>query len=172
MTDDSPQASVIPYRGEWNVILRDTTSNSLVLLNRKSRQLTLHRDGVSTSPVVCPTCRRELPNDNPSLGSPSFRDVNYFSMLAESASTSREHSRPSSPARDFSRAPGINKTSFTEGYFDRFFVSEGQIGRGGKGMVFKVRHVLDGVGLGVYACKKIPVGNNHECRFLYGRSLR
>lgn len=36
------------------------------------------------------------------------------------------------------------------------------LGRGGKGVVLLVRHVLDGVSLGYYACKRVPVGDDHE----------
>jgi len=37
-----------------------------------------------------------------------------------------------------------------------------RLGRGGFGSVFLVRHVLNGVKLGYYAVKKIPVGDNHD----------
>jgi len=40
----------------------------------------------------------------------------------------------------------------------RFFVEEGELGKGGKGIVLLVRHVLDGVSLGHFACKRVPVG--------------
>ncbi len=33
---------------------------------------------------------------------------------------------------------------------------------GGKGVVLLVRHVLDGVSLGQFACKRVPVGDDHE----------
>jgi len=32
------------------------------------------------------------------------------------------------------------------------------LGRGGTGVVLLVRHVLDGVSLGHFACKRVPVG--------------
>lgn len=49
---------------------------------------------------------------------------------------------------------------------DRFFVEETELGRGGKGVVLLVKHVLDGVSLGLFACKRVPVG-----RYLSGCSL-
>lgn len=36
-----------------------------------------------------------------------------------------------------------------------------ELGRGGKGVVFLVTHYLDKVDLGQYACKRVPVGNDH-----------
>ena len=38
---------------------------------------------------------------------------------------------------------------------------EKELGRGGKGVVLLVTHVLDNVHLGQYACKRVPVGNDH-----------
>lgn len=46
----------------------------------------------------------------------------------------------------------------------RFFVQEKELGRGGKGVVLLVRHVLDGVSLGQFACKRVPVGEYHPVR--------
>ena len=41
-------------------------------------------------------------------------------------------------------------------------MEERELGRGGKGVVLLVRHVLDGVSLGHFALKRIPVGDDHE----------
>ena len=38
---------------------------------------------------------------------------------------------------------------------------EKELGRGGKGVVLLVTHVLDKVDLGQYACKRVPVGDDH-----------
>ena len=56
---------------------------------------------------------------------------------------------------------GISSNAFSQGYFKRFFVEESELGRGGKGVVLLVKHVLDGVSLGYYACKRVPVGDHH-----------
>ncbi|OJD36608.1 protein kinase [Diplodia corticola] len=67
-------------------------------------------------------------------------------------------STPATPA-----APhGISSTAFSQGYFKTFFVEEGELGRGGKGVVLLVKHMLDGVSLGHFACKRVPVGDDHE----------
>ena len=57
---------------------------------------------------------------------------------------------------------GISSSAFSPGYFDRFFVQEKELGRGGKGVVLLVKHVLDKVVLGQFACKRVPVGDDHE----------
>ncbi|EOD43747.1 hypothetical protein GTA08_BOTSDO11926 [Neofusicoccum parvum] len=67
-------------------------------------------------------------------------------------------STPATPAA----AHGISSAAFSQNYFKQFFVEEGELGRGGKGVVLLVRHVLDGVSLGHFACKRVPVGDDHE----------
>lgn len=108
-------------------------------------------------------------------------------MLRHSQPGSRDISRPSSPHKqlppvpihrqnnDF-RAPegaefvgstpvpprNISAKAFSPDYFKTFFVEERELGRGGKGVVLLVQHVLDGVQLGKFACKRVPVGDDHE----------
>ena len=62
---------------------------------------------------------------------------------------------PTSPHR-------ISSAAFSPNYFKRFFIEERELGRGGKGVVLLVKHVLDGVSLGHFALKRIPVGDDHE----------
>lgn len=59
------------------------------------------------------------------------------------------------------QAHGISETAFSPNYFEKFFVEERELGRGGRGVVLLVRHVLDGVPLGHFACKRVPVGDDH-----------
>ncbi|CUS08599.1 unnamed protein product [Tuber aestivum] len=59
-------------------------------------------------------------------------------------------------------AGGISEAAFSPKYFERFFVIEKELGRGGTGVVLLVRHLLDGVSLGHFACKRVPVGDNHK----------
>jgi hypothetical protein len=40
---------------------------------------------------------------------------------------------------------------------------EKELGKGGKGVVLLVRHVLDSVSLGKFACKRVPVGELLSC---------
>lgn len=56
----------------------------------------------------------------------------------------------------------LSSESFNQGYCDKFFVQEGLLGRGGRGEVVKVRHVLEGISLGVFALKRVVVGNSHS----------
>ncbi|KAI0197652.1 kinase-like domain-containing protein [Astrocystis sublimbata] len=55
----------------------------------------------------------------------------------------------------------IRRDAFSPNYFTRFFVEESELGRGGKGVVLLVRHEIDGCALGHFACKRVPVGDDH-----------
>ena len=111
-------------------------------------------------------------------------------MLRRSQPTSEQGSRPPSPHKQLAPAPmrmndfhapegseflgstpapppagksqGISARAFSPNYFKDFFVEERELGRGGKGVVLLVQHILDGVQLGKFACKRVPVGDDHE----------
>ncbi|KAF2726173.1 kinase-like protein [Polychaeton citri CBS 116435] len=57
---------------------------------------------------------------------------------------------------------GISNSAFTPGYFKQFFRELGVLGRGGNGVVLLVEHVMDDISLGNFACKRVPVGNDHS----------
>ncbi|OWB65148.1 hypothetical protein B5S30_g471 [[Candida] boidinii] len=51
-------------------------------------------------------------------------------------------------------------TLFTQGYYDKFFRTIKILGNGSNGKVFKVEHVLHDLPLGIFALKKIAIGNH------------
>lgn len=61
-----------------------------------------------------------------------------------------------------STATGISSTAFAQDYFSKFFTVERELGRGGRGVVLLVQHTLDGVPLGHFACKRVPIGDDHS----------
>jgi hypothetical protein len=100
-------------------------------------------------------------NDRPS--SPIRRLVQPASQSdgvydAASGSVSDAEFVDSTPAP---QGHGIKRKAFSPNYFKTFFIEEKELGRGGKGVVLLVRHVLDGVNLGQFACKRVPVGDDH-----------
>ncbi|KAH6609036.1 iks kinase [Trichoderma cornu-damae] len=72
-------------------------------------------------------------------------------------------------AEFISAAPGVSqpegsrikREAFSPNYFKTFFVEEKVLGKGGKGVVLLVRHEIDGCQLGHFACKRVPVGDDH-----------
>ncbi|RKO98750.1 hypothetical protein CXG81DRAFT_15493, partial [Caulochytrium protostelioides] len=48
------------------------------------------------------------------------------------------------------------------GYYDRFFVEQRRLGRGAGGSVFLCQHMLDGIVLGHFAVKTVPVGESRR----------
>ena len=127
--------------------------------------------------------------DVAAISSPDVIDPQYFRMLSHTLNGSPKSSPSTSPRRRFlqsstspssvrsdlpsgaefvgsspapTEAHGISSSAFSQDYFKKFFVEEKVLGRGGKGVVLLVAHVLDGVRLGHFACKRVPVGDDHE----------
>ncbi|KAF1940307.1 kinase-like protein [Clathrospora elynae] len=157
----------------------DLDSSSCPYCHRSYREPSPHDDDDSDEHEhVAPG----VPADN------GFVNPAYFQMLRMSQPGSAEGSRPSSPHKQLAPAPipasrfhapegsefvgstpapptrsqGISARALSPNYFKSFFIEERELGRGGKGVVLLVQHVLDGVHLGKFACKRVPVGDDHE----------
>ena len=102
----------------------------------------------SPQPSPPPSPRRRLVEPVRSTSSPLRSPVPATDYITDTPSP------PSSSSR-------ISAGAFSPGYFKRFFVVEKELGRGGKGVVLLVTHILDNVDLGQYACKRVPVGDDH-----------
>ncbi|KAJ5543328.1 hypothetical protein N7535_005756 [Penicillium sp. DV-2018c] len=181
--------SMIPYNGgNLDIVLRH--NESVVVFDHDSQQLALRNtsdtDINEMELANCPFCHRSMRDDSrerhcgDSEPEGEFINPNYFRMLNNSIPSSVTSSVPPSPRRRFvqpalpdgptdttpdqSSPPpqGISDAAFSPDYFKRFFVEERVLGRGGKGVVLLVKHVLDSVSLGHYACKRVPVGDDHE----------
>ena len=73
-----------------------------------------------------------------------------------------QHAYVDSPPASPAAPPGISETAFSPGYFQRCYVVEKELGKGGKGVVLLVTHLLDGNEIGQFACKRVPVGDDRE----------
>ncbi|CZT04582.1 probable interferon-induced [Rhynchosporium agropyri] len=167
------------------IVIRDPVSRQLIIRGAtpspsfSSDCPTCHRPFRSSSPER---------NTSPHRSSP-FISPEYFRMLQSAHNGTEEHEPPSSPIRRLvqpafpsaSNSTGgsvsdvefvtstpapqtghsIKKEAFSPNYFQQFFTEEKELGRGGKGVVLLVRHELDGVSLGQFACKRVPVGDDH-----------
>ncbi|PWY66953.1 MFS general substrate transporter [Aspergillus eucalypticola CBS 122712] len=183
--------SIVPYgSGNLDVVLRH--NDSVVVFDRDSQQLVLRHaaesDDGNLELADCPYCHRPLrdssstQDDHHGGTQPEFINPHYFRMLHNSLPSSVSSSSPPSPRRrlvppaladgptsepsysgsGIHSTQGISSAAFTQDYFKKFFVEETVLGKGGKGVVLLVKHVLDGVSLGQYACKRVPVGDDHE----------
>ncbi|KAL3473575.1 kinase-like domain-containing protein [Aspergillus californicus] len=109
-----------------------------------------------------------LPGPIESTASPSLPGRRFGQpVLANAPSTGPNFARIQAGHRiqtghEHGHGHGISSTAFSPDYFKKFFVEESILGKGGKGVVLLVKHVLDGVSLGQYACKRVPVGDDHE----------
>ena len=138
------------------------------------------------SPEYFQRLHQSLPNASISAGPPSPRrrplppsslrqaSVEVFPAGEQQYDASQEayqsFNSPSPPSPDdedkrgesSQPSPGISSSAFSPGYFQKFFLEERELGRGGRGVVLLVKHELDGVSLGHFACKRVPVGDDHE----------
>ncbi|RMZ90185.1 hypothetical protein DV736_g2605, partial [Chaetothyriales sp. CBS 134916] len=155
-------------------------------LRRPPECPTCHRAWSSAPPVPAP----DIGLDAPAAEDP-YMSQNYFQALALSLIDPSSPVQPPSPRRQLvqpvrsrlgspnsptpppeaefvgsSPAPPntgntISESAFSPGYFEKFFVGEKELGRGGRGVVLLVQHLLDGVPLGHFACKRLPIGDDH-----------
>ena len=120
----------------WQIILR--RPQTAVLYHEKENRIQLLKKNMSN----CPLCGN-------ALNGQMFMDNDYFKVL----------STLQTPEANSSSLP---KSLFNDGYYDRFFLEQEKLGRGARGLVYKCVHVLDNVHLGLFAIKKVAVGDNHE----------
>ena len=165
-------------------------NDSVVVFDHDSQQLALRNtsdtDHGDLELANCPFCHRPMRDSSRGRHQAheepegEFVNPNYFRMLNNSLPSSASSSTPPSPRRRLvqpalpggpiheppvqptSSPQGISSAAFSPDYFKRFFVEERVLGKGGKGVVLLVKHVLDSVSLGHYACKRVPVGDDHE----------
>ena len=149
------------------LILRSTQSPAPVMTNSVTRAMS--QEAAFHSPAhshVCPVCQRPWEKDffsSSSMHTSSGWANNendlvhvaphYFRLLSQVPLLGTTHSNVSSP-------PVCEEVN--EGYYERFFVEIRQLGRGSRGTVYLCQHVLNGHGLGMYAVKKVPVGNHDD----------
>lgn len=92
----------------------------------------------------------------PALPAADNLQSSYIEIEDEDRRTWRSQSNEPQP-----QTSKIRKESFSPNYFNDFFIEEGVLGKGGKGVVLLVQHQLDGCPLGHFACKRVPVGDDH-----------
>ncbi|KAK2598399.1 hypothetical protein N8I77_011819 [Diaporthe amygdali] len=180
--------SIVPYQSRGReIVLRH--HNAVVVRDPSSRRLELDRALVEC-PTCHHPLRSSSPDRgyDASSDSDSYVSPDYFRMLRDRHDLFQPEQPPSSPIRRLvhsfddadrslpeyaqdaefvSSAPvpqegsRIKKEAFQPNYFKSFFVEERELGRGGKGVVLLVRHEIDGCQLGYFACKRVPVGDDH-----------
>ncbi|KAI6081374.1 kinase-like protein [Hypoxylon rubiginosum] len=179
---ESREGREIVLRHHNAIVVRDPASQRLEI-----RGVPLTECPTCHQPLRPPSPARHFDAPTPHE---SYVDPNYFRML-QAGHDEDEHTQrqpPPSPIRRLTQptlpsgglraqevddaefissspAPQegarIRRDAFSPNYFGRFFVEERELGRGGKGVVLLVRHEIDGCALGHFACKRVPVGDDH-----------
>ncbi|KAH8682597.1 kinase-like domain-containing protein [Xylariales sp. PMI_506] len=176
----SREGREIVLRHRNALVVRDPSSQRLEIRGLSLECPTCHQPWRTRS--TSPDRHFDIPSHDE-----TYVDPNYFRMLR--ATHAVEHHNPPSPIRrltqpalpvgeirvqqDVSDAEFVSSTpapqegtrirreAFSPNYFKTFFVEEQELGRGGKGVVLLVRHEIDGCPLGHFACKRVPVGDDH-----------
>ncbi|KAH3678876.1 hypothetical protein WICPIJ_008803 [Wickerhamomyces pijperi] len=184
--------------GEYNVILDNRYSNTLVLHNKYTDELVLMNNNLIEMERTCPHCgsnlkvktkvnterhgtgEKGLGEDLDSLRRSERGDnlgsihANYFRLLENSidsrSSTPFQRNGNSQAYEEeeenevdyFLKASGhqLPSSIFQQGYFSNFFKLRELLGKGSRGSVYKVEHFLNDVSLGVFALKKITIGDD------------
>ncbi|KAK4032925.1 kinase-like domain-containing protein, partial [Parachaetomium inaequale] len=182
--------SLVPYhpREGREIVLRH--HNAIVVRDPSSQRLEIRGLQLHECPTCHQPLRSASPDrhyENTHHGD-TYVDPNYFRMLRaghDPGNASPSHSPPSpirrlveplpavvhdedeADAEFVSSSPAppsggrIKREAFSPHYFSTFFIEERELGRGGKGVVLLVRHEIDGCNLGHFACKRVPVGDDH-----------
>lgn len=154
-----------------NVVLKDSRRQSVVLYDEKLKQLILIRNNLKQDEEVhdyldytvndgtefCTQCGQPLRHHSRSHRN-RYGDDSYYFKLLENKNQMESEEEDSSTIPDIL---GIPSSAFSNGYFKKFFTVKQILGKGGRGIVFLVEHFLDGNSLGLYALKKVMVGNNN-----------
>eukprot|EP01125_Pyxidicula_operculata_P018875 TRINITY_DN676_c0_g3_i1.p1 TRINITY_DN676_c0_g3~~TRINITY_DN676_c0_g3_i1.p1 ORF type:complete len:692 (+),score=136.75 TRINITY_DN676_c0_g3_i1:23-2098(+) len=130
-----------------NPVVIHQTQNAIVLYNPGVQSIVAFEFDSSPLNIV------PYGSSSSSSATVVYTDTNYFKTLQDSVN---QDPRNDDPNR------GVEPESLNSGYFKRFFVEEKKLGSGSYGSVHLVRHVINGVNLGYYALKKVPVGDSFE----------
>lgn len=171
MTENNTAMALSVRRpSDWSIVLV-TAAGHQISFDRENRRISTnapernHSTAHSQHDVKCRLCHQTLPNQfrydtqaqhTSGHGQAStFLHPEYFGLLASCLEDESVVELEDDILDDH-----LSTESFNQGYCDRFFVEERPLGRGGKGEVVKVRHILEGVSLGVFALKRVPVGDS------------
>eukprot|EP00471_Norrisiella_sphaerica_P006790 CAMPEP_0184480490 /NCGR_PEP_ID=MMETSP0113_2-20130426/2006_1 /TAXON_ID=91329 /ORGANISM="Norrisiella sphaerica, Strain BC52" /LENGTH=633 /DNA_ID=CAMNT_0026859023 /DNA_START=25 /DNA_END=1923 /DNA_ORIENTATION=+ len=178
------QLIVADHTKDWQVVLNDPVGKNVVLYNRDERKCVVssfpREDSGHKEPrkSFCPLCGHEINYSQKAETSPMDPELtpDYF-LLIDSIPKIND-SRLGEPREPCEAGDGKTKSlsprqetkpqygsklpseAFNEGYYNRFFEEKDLIGCGSFGSVYLCHHKLQGVILGSFAVKKIPVGNS------------
>ena len=177
----------IVLRHNDSIVVYDPSSHQLV--PRSSSVADLNHASCPTCHQPWPDHAEDLgpgtPAESDSGTEGGFRNPDYFQLLQQGFQNSTEPSGPPSPIRrrlvQGSGAPSetqtpaffgyaappdgytsISSSAYSQGFLESHFPVVKELGRGGRGVVFLVEHVLNNIPLGFHACKRIPVGDDHR----------
>ncbi|KAH3671785.1 hypothetical protein WICMUC_004543 [Wickerhamomyces mucosus] len=156
---------------QYNVILDNRFSNTLVLHNKTTNKLVLMNNQVFEFERKCPHCGSIFNSTSSSssskVGSSKTNSdseigihANYFKLLGNSIVDQSDNYE--SFEEYSTKTSNLPNSIFQQGYYSNFFKEKELLGKGSRGSVYKVEHFLNDVSLGVFALKKITIGDDSK----------
>ncbi|WPK27725.1 hypothetical protein PUMCH_005122 [Australozyma saopauloensis] len=156
---------------------RRRSSNS-TKTRKNTRRETSERSAVANPELaITELPRRFSPPPSIEMSPVEFMHRDYFKLLADATLNSATLAAPGDDSNT-----SLPSDLFNQGYFERFFrkIPPGILGSGASAQVYKVVHVLKDIQLGVFAVKRINVGDHsqyldhvlNEVLILYELSVR
>ncbi|AMD19283.1 HBR382Wp [Eremothecium sinecaudum] len=149
-------------QNDMSIIFHDPNTRSLVLYNKATGKISLASNlALSQNPIRRQRIKSSYPRDvdrcphcgNVIHSQSNFVHENYFQLL-------QDIPRVKTSQDDVKKDSFLPMNIFAQGYYSTFFNELEVLGNGARGAVYKVEHILVDNNLGVYALKKIPIGND------------
>ncbi|ORC89667.1 protein kinase [Trypanosoma theileri] len=133
------------------------------LIQNHGKQLTIC-DSPSSHNLSMQQQQQQQQSMDPSARRPSRRKTRLDPLSDEKQEESIDRSNEEDMTRDDATTGGIGTSGSGDinGYYKRYFREIQKLGNGTFGGVYLCQHVMEGVELGYFALKKIPVGDNTE----------
>ncbi|CCK73562.1 protein kinase IKS1 NDAI_0G05790 [Naumovozyma dairenensis CBS 421] len=160
---------VNPISGKLSYFQQVPTTPPQYGSTHSTRRTHIHQRPLeSLSSYICPQCGTEINQDSNFPSTPRFKlPKRYFQLLQSThkqtisqSSISDIETSPQQIQNNNNKSFFIPPELFIPGYFHKFFTTLSLLGNGARGSVFKVVHKIGDTNLGIFALKKIPIGND------------
>ncbi|KAK5581628.1 hypothetical protein RB653_001665 [Dictyostelium firmibasis] len=154
--------------------LNNINNGSFSSNNNNNNNLTMDINGsLVNSGAIAPF--NPSPYYRSPISEPPFISRDYFLLLQDSSKSGNNNSNSNNNNNNSNndsstsnsntntasqQSSGLSSEFLNIGYYKKFFKEDSKIGSGGFGSVYLCRHLINGVDLGEFAVKKVPVGEN------------
>jgi len=145
------------------MVLWDSERSEIIARELPAEPHTESSGSLVVSGSKCPLCQQVVSSEDA-----SFMAERYFRLLESLRPRSPREPAPRQVSNQFKLEENVadlrdlSASLLNSGYYSRFFTEISCLGKGSYGAVYLCTHVIDGINLGSFAVKKVPVGHNRE----------